>query len=369
MELAVMKTEEVGLQIDEIVKDCVPYTTNLLPTFAATLKLADGIKKLREIFLKHPGIKETIEAMKDSRLGFLTDRSPKALARQRDDGEGNKMKAYTYEEIAEACIEAMLNGYRITNNEFNVIAGNYYPAKNGKYRKIIDHPDVTNFTFTNTSPAFDADGKYAKVQCFASWVQKGQLVTVGTSERDKGKEDTLVFRVKVNRAMGEDAIIGKALSKLFSRVLMRIEGKVLPEATDLDDVETATNVTQSAKGLKIEGEAEADTGADPYKVKEESPDDPPWEESPEEKADAKADKKKNGKLPLRPAEEEKTEPDPDTKKFLVEANDYKDVLPETVWKKLMTDFQAKDPSEIKSTMRKAFLQTAKTRLDRVNAGK
>lgn len=250
--------EEASKRIDAIVEESIPFAAMTSANFSSTLKLAEAVATLREIFLKHPGIRKTVEAMQDTKLGFLTDRSPKAIAYAKS--LNKTLVPYTYAEIAECCIEGMLKGYRISNNEFNVIAANFYAAKDGKYRKIIEHPDVTDFKFTTSSPLYSGDGKYAKVQCYASWLQKGQLVTVGISDKEHGKEDTLVFNVRVNAGMAEDAVVGKGLSKLFSRVLMRLTGKIMPEATDVEFTEVpaleagstlATNGDQPTPGAPI----------------------------------------------------------------------------------------------------------------------
>ena len=232
LEITTLSLEDASKEIDRIVEEAGPIAVAQATGFLSTLKLADAIGALREIFLKHPGIRKTIQSMQDSRLGFLTDKSPRAIAYAAS--RGKTVKPYSYEEIVEPVIEAMLQGYRITGNEFNVISGGFYPAKNGKYRKIIETPGVTDFKFTTTSPLYAPDGRSAKVQCYASWLFNGTPVTLGVSEKEKGKEDTLVFSVRVNEAMGEDAVVGKSISKLFSRVLMRLSGKVMPEATDLE---------------------------------------------------------------------------------------------------------------------------------------
>lgn len=239
MTKAVATTEEVGTQIDSIVEKCLPITSKQTQGFNEALVLAEGIKSMRDLFLNNEGIKANVEAMANTSLGFMTDRSPDII-------NAAKMKnkkapvPYTYEQIAESCIEAMLQGYRITGNEFNIISGRFYPAKNGKYRKIIENDTVSNFFFTTTSPIFSTEQRMnynkvdnvqvAKVQCFATWTQDGANVRLGYDD------DKLVFKIKANAFMGDDGIVGKALSKLFSRVLMRIEGCILPEATDIDDI-------------------------------------------------------------------------------------------------------------------------------------
>lgn len=267
-----MTLEQASREIDKIVLECVPLAGMQMTTFSDTLKLAEGIKTLRQVFLNHPGIKEIVTAMQDTKLGFLTDRSPSAVARSQ--GE-KKLTPYTYSEVAECCIEAMLKGFRITNNEFNIISKAFYPAKNGKYRKIMEHPDVAEFDFTNTSPAYEQDFKYAKVKCFASWKQKGKRRTIGLSDPTKGKEDTLIFRIRVNAGMGEDAVIGKALSKLFGRVLSRIEGRVLPESTDIEFGEGEVIEAQVVNGS-------GSTGDLTYKIKAQGKESAPGPEKPPE---------------------------------------------------------------------------------------
>ena len=224
----------VGNQIDAIVNECLPVAAMESQNFVQALTLANGIKALRHIFLTDPHIKETVESMKDTHLGFMTDRTDLAIWKSKQ-GHGKELKPYRYEDIAEVCIEAMMKGYRITNNEFNIIASRFYPAKNGKFRRIQECEGVTDFQFTTTSPLYEQGQsgiQYAKVQAFASWKKDGQLATLGSSG---DTEDKLIFKIRVNKMMGEDAIVGKALSKLFSRVLMRLEGKILPESTDVSD--------------------------------------------------------------------------------------------------------------------------------------
>jgi hypothetical protein len=233
-----MTIENIGKQIDEIV-DLLPKR-GMAANVTESLKIASGISQLKRVF-NQPQCKAIVLEMKDTALGFLTDRSEDALNRAKR--EQKVLVAYSYNQIASACIEAMIQGYRITNNEFNIIAGRFYAAKNGKFRLITDNPDISNFEFTTTSPLYESEqrmstkGKpysdnYAKVQCFARWKHKGHDVKMGYDEKDK-----LIFKVKVNYGMGDDAIIGKALSKLFSRALMRIEGNIIPESEDLDPME------------------------------------------------------------------------------------------------------------------------------------
>jgi len=222
--------------VDVIVDKCLPIQAAKSQKFSEVFQLAEGIKTLRVIFDREE-IRETIFAMKDTRLGFLTDRSEKALAIARKNKKD--LKPYHYNTLREACIEAMLNGYRLTGNEFNVIAGNFYATKNGKLRRINECSGVSDFEFTTTTPTYESD-KVAKVQCWASWRMDGNEVRLGYN--DNGKEDKLIFKIRVNKMMGEDAVVGKALSKLFSRVLIRLEGRITDANAD-EPGEDAIDVT------------------------------------------------------------------------------------------------------------------------------
>lgn len=254
----------VGNQIDAIVNECLPVAAMESQNFVQALTLANGIKALRQIILHDPHIKETITSMQNTHLGFMTDRTDLAIWKSKQ-GQGKELKPYRYEDIAEVCIEGMMKGYRITNNEFNIIASRFYPAKNGKFRRIQECEGVTDFQFTTTSPLYEQGQggiQYAKVQAFASWKKDGQLATLGSSG---DTEDKLIFKIRVNKMMGEDAIVGKALSKLFSRVLMRLEGKILPESTDVSDdivdaeIESTSDLSDAIKGKVEEKEERATT--------------------------------------------------------------------------------------------------------------
>lgn len=81
------------------------------------------------------------------------------------------------------------------------------------------------------------------------------------------------------------------------------------------------------------------------------------------------------KEPLRPEDEEEPEKkeevkvDRETAIFLTEAIQYKAELPPDEWKKLLDAFTVEDPAKVKTTMRQAFLRTAKSWLDKANTGK
>lgn len=270
--------ENVAKEIDTILSD-TPALTGGSKNFMDSLKIAIAIGDLRKAF-DNPQIKDLIGKMQDTDLGFLTDRPPGSDAEK-------KRGTYDYETVKECCINAMINGYRLSNNEFNIIAGRMYAAKNGKFRKIVENPSITDFQFTTAPPVYDQETRvqygrpetvqFAKVKCFASWKKDGVLCALGIQDKDSGKEDTTIFKIKVNNMMGDDAIIGKAHSKLFSRVLSRIEGIVAPDA-DIDDSQQIIRPKSTGKTLKERMNAEtvvdAEEPADPKQEPKKEPESP-----------------------------------------------------------------------------------------------
>jgi|GEM_PF-5241053 len=247
--------DQVSNEIDYVVEQCLPITNQQAANFSQALVLAKGVKRLREIFQTNKDIQENVMAMVNTNLGFMTDRTPDAIRNSKN--KKKELVPYTYSEISECCIEAMLNGYRITNNEFNIITGRFYAAKNGKHRRIVENEKISNFKFSHTPPLFCTEERkgyngmetvqVAKVQCFASWMQDGNIVILG-DDRDK-----LVFKIKVNYGMGDDGVVGKALSKLFTRVLMRLDGNIIPESTDIEpSIDLSPDPNKLLNGPKIE---------------------------------------------------------------------------------------------------------------------
>lgn len=98
---------------------------------------AAGIKQLRAILTDHVVI-DYVLPLANSPLGFLTDRDP---ARAKP---GQKVEPYPIETIRECVIAALLAGLRLVGNEFNVIAGRLFVAKDGWRRLTCEAPGVTD---------------------------------------------------------------------------------------------------------------------------------------------------------------------------------------------------------------------------------
>jgi hypothetical protein len=228
-------------KIDNIVTECMPAAITHSKSIRDALILAKGVSELRKIFVENGAIKATIEAMKDNPLGFLTDRSPNAIEDAKK--KGKKLEPYTYDEVVDCVIEGLFNGYRITGKEMYIIAGNFYGGQKGKHRKIIETASVSDFNFSTALPTPAqkmGNNEYSEVTAWAKWRINGV-------EKSVGIDNPLIFRIKVNFGMSEDAIIGKALSKLFSRVLYHITGQLVQDEPEIIDITPKTKEIKPGK--------------------------------------------------------------------------------------------------------------------------
>jgi hypothetical protein len=225
-----VKLRETGQQISTIINDCLPVTAGNAADFIQSISIAQGVYNLKMIFLQSPEIRQVIMSMVNNRLGFTTDRTPAILARNQRNGKYPN-RPYSYEELVDPIVEGLLKGYRISNNEINIIAGQFYAAKNGNFRRIMEHPGLTNFAYNNEPPIFASDFKTARVKLWAVWKVGDDAFSIGIRP-----DDQLTLQIRVNAGMGDDAVVGKAHAKLFKRVLERLTGLSVPESTDVEIV-------------------------------------------------------------------------------------------------------------------------------------
>jgi hypothetical protein len=212
-------SEELLSEMQSTIDLCIPATTKAVQTINDSLVIANGLNSLRAFF-QNEEVKKLVETMQDSTLGFLTDRDPISLAKYNKKASPQYYKkAYSYDQIVEALIPPMLEGYRFTGNEINIINGKGMPVKSGKHRKINEL--VGKFTHSVGGPV--KEGIVAKMRCQAKWYVGGTEYSIGYGD------DICVIHVEFDQYSGIDKLIGLAESKLFSRVLTRISGKLVIE--------------------------------------------------------------------------------------------------------------------------------------------
>jgi len=188
-------------------------------TLAESLKLAIAIQELRAMLTKD--VMAPVMAMMNTPLGFRTDRDPSKQA-----SDGRPLTPYDEGVVKEAFIESMMRGFRLSGNEFNIIAGRFYPTKEGFYRKLTDNvtfPLLSAFKDSQEVPRVVQD-RGAVVKCKATWLYNGAP-----------DELECELAIRVNQTQGADAIIGKAQRKLYKRVHDRLAGTNTPDVADADD--------------------------------------------------------------------------------------------------------------------------------------
>ena len=222
--------------------DCLSEADLLLlrEGFESTIRIASAIKELRTLLTDD--LLECIMALQGSPLGFLTDkdRPPKG------DSRSGWKPGYTVEVVRDVTIDATIRGFRMTGNEVNIISGKFYAAKEGLSRKVREFKGLTNLRLEAGVPHNTTGG--ALVEYHASWNVNGESDEIHCVKTDTS--DTRI-PVKVNSAMGADAILGKAERKMLARVFSRITGSGQYSQDVESDIPTADGGASSSELLDV----------------------------------------------------------------------------------------------------------------------
>ena len=209
---------EKAQQIDEIAGSALELFKEK-GSFARELALAQAMTDLRAMLTQE--VMQPVMALMNTDIGFRTDRDPSV-----PDREGRRPTPYSVEVVRDVLIESKLRGFHTCGNEFNIIAGRFYAAKNGFRRKLTDgktFPGLSNFKDHYDVPRMAGD-KGAIVKARAEWMINGAKDSIECE-----------IPVKANAFMGADGILGKAERKLLKRVVDRLSGVITPEG-DVGDV-------------------------------------------------------------------------------------------------------------------------------------
>lgn len=211
------KTNEVSIseKIDGVVLSVIGQKN--LEGFQRAYLTANAMMEL-ETLLDDEYMKP-IMYLQGSALGFKTD---KDLIK---DGNGRYVKGpgYPVEIVRRVLTEAVLKGYQTTNNEFNIIGGNMYPAKNGLERKANEWPGL-KYSIIQTIKAFDTAQKSALVNSQIKWSIGGESF-----------EENVPIPLKIDAYTSVDAVLGKAKRKSLAWLLSNVSGEIVVDG-DVDDV-------------------------------------------------------------------------------------------------------------------------------------
>lgn len=208
-------------------------------SFREELAVAQAINDMRAALT--PEVMAPLMALMNSDLGFRTDRDP-----MQGERTGRRVDPYPVDVVRECFIEAKLRGFRSVGNEWNIISGRFYAAKNGLRRKVLEYPGLTDYREVLGLPRVAADKGGATVHCRATWKRDGIA--------DALEDD---FPIRLNSYMGADAILGKAQRKLLARVYHRLGGIMTPEGEASDEPEPAARQAPARPATQAEMLAQA----------------------------------------------------------------------------------------------------------------
>lgn len=222
--LALRVKEEDLVALENLATECAQLATKEVTPFRRTFLMAAGMAKLRSLITRE--MMHDVMCLQGSSLGFRTDK----------DTDGG----YEMEVVKEVAIEATLRGLRLVGNEINIIASRMYAAKDGLKRLVREWPGLTNLRLRPGIPATSQG--YTVVPIVATWKMHGK-----DQVEDCTGENAIPIRV--NREQIVDAIIGKAIRKMYARIYDRLTGQPngLIEAED-EAIEVESHAAESSNG-------------------------------------------------------------------------------------------------------------------------
>lgn len=178
--------------------------------FEKAYLIAEATTRLKELL--SPEYMKPIMALQGNVLGFKTDK----------DNNGG----YPESVVKNCLIEAVLMGLQPYGNQFNIIAGNTYPTKQGLGYLLGNFPSLS-YEIIPELPRINKENTSAAIVMNISW-------SVGNSDR---KERSIEIPIKVNKFMGTDAIIGKATRKARAWLYGTITGSEISDG-DVQDLDS-----------------------------------------------------------------------------------------------------------------------------------
>lgn len=197
--------------------------------FRRMAMIAGSIQTLRNILTTE--VMAPIMALQNNPIGFLTDNP----------------NGYPESVVRDCVIEATLSGVDIVGNEFNIISSRCYITKAGFFHKLRDY---NGFSWIETPdvPQINRENTGALVKVNNEWV-------LGKTKGQK----TLNLAIRVNRGMGPDAIVGKAVRKSRAWLWTMITGQEVPEGESSDVVIIENEPQKSPFEARPEAPAAAET--------------------------------------------------------------------------------------------------------------
>ena len=200
---------------------------------------ADGLRALHRALITSAAIERIEKLLPDAimqrfmrlmntSMGFKTDRGPHA-----------KTPPYEMEVVRRVLIEALLKGFQPFNDEFQIIAGNFFGGQRGWKRLFEELPGVTEVEMIPGIPRVDNGQMCCRVAC--RWKYRGVSQELRAPDGTIGR----VFPIQVNSHSNADNSTGKAVRKAYKAAWEQVTGQKLEgdeEPTEMLGTQTAPAV-------------------------------------------------------------------------------------------------------------------------------
>lgn len=226
---------EVAQKFDELANNAQEAFA-IKGNFARTFALGASMAELREAM--DDKVMASIMKLKGSPIGFRTDEHP--ASKYAD------AVCYGVDVVRECVIQACVYGLQLVGNQFNILAGRFYPTKEGftyllrglkglKDFKLLIRP--AEIRESRTGGTNRSGEQYQKIE-------REAMVKVDVSFTWNGKEERheLEFCIRVNAGMSVDAVNGKAERKAKAWVFNYLTDNALADA-DADEETPMRDVT------------------------------------------------------------------------------------------------------------------------------
>ncbi|WGK93769.1 MULTISPECIES: hypothetical protein [Flavobacterium] len=221
-------TENQSLVSRELNGQILAVLNNKVEGFEKAFVMSSAIMVLKEKLT--PEYMKPIMYLQGSNLGFKTDK--------------DKNGGYLPEEVKACLIDAVLLGLQPTGNEFNIIAGNMYPTRQG-FGSLLEKVPGLKYSIVYSNPIFSNDKTSATCKCLVKWELNGEK-----------SEQEIEFPIKSNNYATADAILGKAERKARRWLFNKVKGTDIPDGdvTDIPHVEVKTTINPTAMANDKENE-------------------------------------------------------------------------------------------------------------------
>lgn len=198
--------ERTVAELDDLATATLQQVEEAEGRLKKSVVMAKGIARLRAL-LSDRLMQDYFMPLMNSKLGFVTDRPNE-----------KHTHPYPVATVRDCLIEALLKGFYPVNNEFNIIAGNFYGAQNGWYRKVCDVAGLTDLDVIPGVPV-QHNGQTV-VRVVASWKLHGQAQRLSSGDNSPGR----TFTIRTNSGSGPDQTLGKALAKAYKAIYRKLTG-------------------------------------------------------------------------------------------------------------------------------------------------